>query len=101
MEDALALDSIGVFAIVLECIPEGVARRITDATNVPTIGIGAGRHCNGQVLVTNDLLGLDPRFKPRFVKRYAALGAEVKAAVAKFREEVLEEKFPAEENTFH
>ena len=75
VDDAVALAEAGCFGIVLECVPDGVARMVTDAVDVPTIGIGAGRHCDGQVLVYHDLLGFEDRMRPRFVRRYAELGA--------------------------
>lgn len=101
LQDAIELDKHGVFSIVLECIPESLAKKITENVKAPTIGIGAGQHCDGQVLVINDMLGLDEGFKPKFVKRYANLNAVVKSAVAKFREEVLSGKYPDEEHTYH
>jgi len=100
-QDAIELDNCGVFSIVLECIPESLAEGITKQVEAPTIGIGAGVHCDGQVLVINDLLGLDESFKPKFVKRYANLNLAVKKAVAKFREEVMTSKYPDEEHTYH
>jgi 3-methyl-2-oxobutanoate hydroxymethyltransferase len=101
LQDAVQLDACGVFSIVLECIPESLAERITSVVRAPTIGIGAGRYCDGQVLVTNDMLGLDEDFKPKFVKRYADLDTVVKDAVAKFRHEVLAGTYPDEEHTYH
>lgn len=100
-EDALELDKLGVFSIVLECVPEDLAKKITESVKVPTIGIGAGKYCRGQVLVINDLLGMDESFKPKHVKRYADLSKTIKNAVSKFKEEVLEGKFPDDEHTFH
>ncbi len=100
-QDALDLDKLGVFSIVLECIPEGLAKKITENVQSPTIGIGAGKHCDGQVLVTNDLLGLDESFKPKFVKRYARLKQVIKDAVIEFKEEVSAGKYPNEEHTYH
>lgn len=99
--DAVELDEIGVFAIVLECIPESLAKRITETVEAPTIGIGAGKYCDGQVLVINDMLGFDESFSPKYLKRYASLGREIKRAVAKFRDEVLSETYPDEEHTYH
>ena len=90
-----------MFSIVLECIPESLAERITSHVKAPTIGIGAGKYCDGQVLVINDMLGLDKDFKPKFVKRYADLDTMVKDAVAKFRDEVLAGTYPDEEHTYH
>jgi len=100
-EDALELNKLGVFSIVLECIPEDLAKKISEEVKVPTIGIGAGKYCRGQVLVINDLLGMDESFKPKHVKKYADLSKTIKNAVSKFKEEVLEGKFPDDEHTFH
>lgn len=100
-KDALELDKLGVFAIVLECIPEALARKITEAVCAPTIGIGAGKYCDGQVLVINDMLGLDESFKPKYVKKYADLSVVVKEAVAKFMHEVRAGVYPDEEHTYH
>jgi 3-methyl-2-oxobutanoate hydroxymethyltransferase len=101
VRDALELEACGVFSIVLECVPESLAKKITELVKVPTIGIGAGRFCDGQVLVINDMLGMSDGFSPKFVKPYANLNAVVKNAVAKFREEVLTGKYPGEEHTYH
>jgi 3-methyl-2-oxobutanoate hydroxymethyltransferase len=100
-QDALKLDKLGVFSIILECIPENLAKKITKAVDVPTIGIGAGKYCDGQVLVINDMLGMDENFKPKFVKRYANLNKIIKDAVAKFMKEVSIGKYPDEEHTYH
>ncbi len=100
-KDSLELDKLGVFAIVLECIPEALARKITEAVCAPTIGIGAGKYCDGQVLVINDMLGLDESFKPKYVKKYADLSVVVKEAVAKFMHEVRAGVYPDEEHTYH
>jgi 3-methyl-2-oxobutanoate hydroxymethyltransferase len=99
--DAVDIDRFGVFSIVLECIPEGLAKRITGTVKAPTIGIGAGKYCDGQVLVINDMLGMDLSFKPKFVKRYAILNKIIKDAIAKFIEEVSTGKYPDEEHTYH
>lgn len=101
LRDAIELDRYGVFSIVLECVPESLAEKITKQVKVPTVGIGAGKYCDGQVLVINDLLGVDDGFKPKFVKRYADLNGVVKTAVAKFREDVLAGRYPDEEHTYH
>jgi len=101
LQDAVDLDTNGVFSIVLECIPQSLAKKITERVKAPTIGIGAGKYCDGQVLVINDMLGLDESFKPKFVKRYVNLNAVVKNAVDKFKEEVLAGKYPDEEHTYH
>ena len=99
--DALNLDKLGVFSIVIECVPESLGKRITESVKAPTIGIGAGKHCDGQVLVINDLLGMDESFKPKFVKRYANLNKIIKEAVNKFIEDVSTGKYPDEEHTYH
>jgi 3-methyl-2-oxobutanoate hydroxymethyltransferase len=99
--DALDLDKLGVFSMVLECIPKSLAKRITENVKAPTIGIGAGKCCDGQVLVINDMLGVDEHFKPKYVKRYATLNGVIKEAVARFMEEVSAGKYPDEEHTYH
>lgn len=98
--DAMALEEAGVYALVLEGVPLELAQQISQALNVPTIGIGAGVHCDGQVLVINDLLGLDERFSPRFVKRYDDLASRVTAAVRTYCDEVRRGDFPASEHSF-
>lgn len=100
LNDARALEEAGVFAIVLEGIPLEAARDVTDVVDVPTIGIGAGPHCDGQVLVLPDLLGLTDRFQPRFLKRYESFAQRGREAVASFAEEVREGIFPAREHSF-
>jgi len=99
--DALELDELGVFSIVLECIPESLAERITAAVDAPTIGIGAGKHCDGQVLVINDMLGFDESFAPKYLKRYASLSKMIKEAVARFKKEVSSGVYPDKEHTYH
>ncbi len=99
-EDALALQDAGVFSIVLEGIPTALATEISASLEVPTIGIGAGPNCDGQVLVLYDLLGLDDSFAPRFVKQYATLSNTVAEALKSFAGEVRDGKFPAEEHSF-
>jgi 3-methyl-2-oxobutanoate hydroxymethyltransferase len=99
-EDALALESAGCFAIVLEAVPAPVAARVTEALAVPTIGIGAGPDCDGQVLVWHDLLGLYEGKAPRFVKRYADLATEAKRAIETYAAEVREGQFPDERHTY-
>lgn len=101
LHDAQELDGLGVFSIVLECIPESLAKTITNSVKVPTIGIGAGKHCDGQVLVVNDLLGFDKNFKPKYVKTYANLNKTITLAVAKFMQEVSAGKYPDDEHTYH
>jgi 3-methyl-2-oxobutanoate hydroxymethyltransferase len=100
-QDAIELDKLGVFSIVLECIPEKLAKGITSSTHSPTIGIGAGKYCDGQVLVINDMLGYDPSFKPKYLKRYAGLNRVIKEAVLGFKEEVLSGEYPDKEHTYH
>jgi len=101
VDDAVALSEAGCFAIVLECVPDGVARMVTDAVSVPTIGIGAGRHCDGQVLVYHDLLGLEARVVPKFVRRYADLRGVATDAVGQFVEDVRAGTFPSSAETYH
>lgn len=101
IQDSKALDSLGVFSIVLECMPENLAKTITESVNAPTIGIGAGKYCDGQVLVINDLLGFDESFKPKYVKKYANLNETIKLAVTHFIKEVSEGEYPDEEHTYH
>ena len=100
LQDALALEDAGVYAIVLEGIPAELAREITARVAVPTIGIGAGPHCDGQVLVSQDLLGMDPQFKPRFVKQYAQLSETITEAVVQFEGEIRSGRFPDLEHSF-
>jgi 3-methyl-2-oxobutanoate hydroxymethyltransferase len=100
LDDAVALEAAGCFALVLEGVPLELARTITARLSIPTIGIGAGKHCDGQVLVCYDLLGLNPSFKPKFVKRYVDGYAAVKGAAEAFFHEVREVTFPDEEHSF-
>ncbi len=100
LNDAKAVEDAGAFSIVLECIPEDIAKEITESLSIPTIGIGAGRYCDGQVLVINDMLGLFDRFLPKFVKKYANFKKDAINAINEFIDEVKSEKFPAEENVF-
>ncbi len=100
MEDALAVAEAGAFALVAECIPAELAGKMTAALRIPVIGIGAGADCDGQVLVTHDLLGLFNDFQPRFVKRYADLGQEVMRAVEQYCREVHLGEFPGPEHAF-
>jgi 3-methyl-2-oxobutanoate hydroxymethyltransferase len=101
VDDAVALADAGCFAIVLECVPDAVARLVTDTIPIPTIGIGAGRHCDGQVLVFHDLLGLEERVTPKFVRRYANLADDARDAVARFAADVRGGRFPASDETYH
>ena len=100
IEDAQALTEAGCFSIVLEGIPAPIAAMVTEAIPIPTIGIGAGPDCDGQVLVIHDLLGLFERFTPKFVKQYAKLAGPVREALAAFREEVEKGIFPGPEHSF-
>ena len=100
LDDALALAETGCFALVIEAVPGRVARLISERTNIPTVGIGAGAGCDGQVLVTHDLLGMFDRFTPRFVKRYADLHGVMVAALSAYRTDVSSGVFPAQEHTF-
>ncbi|HTT67444.1 MAG TPA: 3-methyl-2-oxobutanoate hydroxymethyltransferase [Gemmatimonadales bacterium] len=98
--DAAALESAGAFSLVLELVPAALAGRITAARGIPTIGIGAGPACDGQVLVLPDLLGLNDGFEPKFLKRYASLAGEVRSAVARFGEEVRGGAYPDADHSF-
>jgi 3-methyl-2-oxobutanoate hydroxymethyltransferase len=100
LQDARALEAAGCFAIVLEAIPAQVAARITESLSVPTIGIGSGRGCDGQVLVFHDLLGLYDGKAPRFVKRYADLAAETRSALERYAADVRSGAFPEDEHTY-
>ncbi|HVM02685.1 MAG TPA: 3-methyl-2-oxobutanoate hydroxymethyltransferase [Acidimicrobiales bacterium] len=100
VDEARALAAAGVFAIVLEGVPAPVARLVTEAVDVPTIGIGAGRWCDGQVLVFHDVVGLEDRVLPRFVRRYASLKADGVAAVAAFAADVRAGRFPADAESY-
>ncbi|MCB0329913.1 MAG: 3-methyl-2-oxobutanoate hydroxymethyltransferase [Bdellovibrionales bacterium] len=100
-EDALAVEDAGAFAVVLEGIPAELAARITSALSIPTIGIGAGNDCDGQILVTHDLLGLQPDFSPKFVKRYREMGEEVMTAVREYASEVRSGEFPSRDHAVY
>jgi 3-methyl-2-oxobutanoate hydroxymethyltransferase len=100
LEDARALEHAGCFAVVLEAMPAPVAARISEVLTVPTIGIGAGPRCDGQVLVWHDLLGLSAGHVPKFVKQYANLGEQIAAALADYVTDVRRERFPAVEHTY-
>ena len=100
LADAKAAEAAGAFAVLLECIPEDVAADITRAVSVPTIGIGAGRGCDGQVLVLHDMLGLTSGYVPKFVKPYADLRQSITQAVTSYRDEVRSCRFPGPEQTF-
>lgn len=100
LEEAQALEAAGAFAIVLECIPSALAKLITERVNIPTIGIGAGPHCDGQVLVIHDMLGMFKRFTPKFVKKYADLAPQILEALKTYAHEVAEGIFPGPEHSF-
>ena len=100
VNDAKSLEQAGAFLLVLEAMPRQVAEKITISLKIPTIGIGAGLDCDGQVLVYHDILGLFERFKPKFVKQYAQLGQDIIQAIQSFHKDVKECCFPAEEHTF-
>lgn len=101
LQDALAVEDGGAFSVVLEGIPVDLARQITERLSIPTIGIGAGVHCDGQVLVMHDMLGLFDMYRPKFVKRYADLKGVITEAVKSYIAEVREGKFPDEGHSFH
>ncbi|MBS1117820.1 MAG: 3-methyl-2-oxobutanoatehydroxymethyltransferase [Deltaproteobacteria bacterium] len=100
LSDARTLEEAGVYSIVLEAIPADIAREITQSLSIPTIGIGAGTQCDGQVLVSYDALGMDETFKPRFVRRYETLGQRIKDAVAHYIEDVRTGAFPSDAESF-
>ncbi len=100
IEQAAELENLGCFSVVLECVPDKIAELITRKLKIPTIGIGAGIHCDGQVLVTHDLLGLFERFTPKFVKKYINLSALIAKAIEEFKFEVMQGRFPAPEHSF-
>jgi 3-methyl-2-oxobutanoate hydroxymethyltransferase len=101
LDDAVALAEAGCFSIVLECVPDAVATMVTEAVPVPTIGIGAGVHCDGQVLVFHDLLGLNGGRAPKFVRRYADLRGDATAAISAFADDVRSGRYPSEAETYH
>jgi 3-methyl-2-oxobutanoate hydroxymethyltransferase len=100
LSDALAVEEAGAFAVVLEGMPMDLAEEITERLTIPTIGIGAGVHCDGQVLVIHDMLGLFDDFTPKFVKRYADVKGVVTGAVKQYITEVKAQQFPTEEYSF-
>jgi 3-methyl-2-oxobutanoate hydroxymethyltransferase len=100
LEDALALQDAGAFAVVLELIPVELAKRITEALDIPTIGIGAGIHCDGQVQVFHDMLGLDPDFRPRHSGKYADLAPLIKDALMRYSDDVRDGTFPTDAESF-
>lgn len=100
IKEAKAIEEAGAFAVVLECVPEKLSKIITDSINIPTIGIGAGVNCDGQILVYQDMLGLFSDFTPKFVKKYANIGDEMKKAFSSYIDEVKDSVFPEEKHSF-
>src|SRR4030067_732338 len=99
--DAVKLEDAGAFAVLLEAIPATIAKRITERLKIPTVGIGGGIHCDGQVLVVHDMLGLFDRFTPKFAKRYVNLSELILKAFEAYKEEVLKGDFPTDQHSFH
>ena len=100
INDAVALQEAGAFSIVLEKIPSAAAKKVTEAVQIPTVGIGAGPHCDGQILVTHDMLGLFEKFRPRFVRIYAELGREMREACARYVEDIKTGSFPDKSESY-
>jgi len=100
IDSAVALEQAGCFAVVLECIPDKLAKIITEKLAIPTIGIGAGKDCDGQVLVINDMIGLFERFLPKFVKQYVKVAPQISSAIRQYKDEVEAGTFPGAEHTF-
>jgi 3-methyl-2-oxobutanoate hydroxymethyltransferase len=100
LAEAAALQDAGVFSIVLESVDENLAKEITDSVEIPTIGIGAGRFTDGQILVVNDILGLTLSFEPKFVKKYVDLASLIEKAVNEYAEDVRSGKFPGEDHIY-
>jgi 3-methyl-2-oxobutanoate hydroxymethyltransferase len=101
IDDALSLEDAGAFSVLMEAVPAPIAKMVTERLRVPTIGIGAGIHCDGQVLVVHDLLGLFDRFTPKFAKKYVNLSELILKALESYREEVLKGEFPTDQHSFH
>ncbi|EAU69173.1 3-methyl-2-oxobutanoate hydroxymethyltransferase [Stigmatella aurantiaca DW4/3-1] len=101
LQDALAIERAGAYALVLEGVPSELAQQVTQRLSIPVIGIGAGVHCDGQVLVCYDLLGMNPDFKPKFVKRYADMHGTITGAASAFFSEIRAGAFPDEDHSFH
>ncbi len=101
IDDALSLEDAGAFSVVLEAVPAPIAKMVTDRLTIPTIGIGAGVHCDGQVLVVHDMLGLFDRFTPKFAKRYVNLSEQILKAFEAYIEEVGKGTFPTDQHSFH
>ena len=100
LDDARAVEEAGAFAVVLECVPQALATKITESIHIPTIGIGAGAGCDGQVLVYQDMLAMYSNMKPKFVKQFAQVGEQMREAFRTYKEEVAAGTFPAAEHTF-
>ena len=100
VDEARRLEEAGAFSLVLELVPTGVSKAVTGAVSIPTVGIGAGTECDGQVLVLHDLLGLNDRFRPKFLRRYAEMAGDVRAAVSRFAEDVRTGRYPDTEHSF-
>ena len=98
--DALALEKAGCFGVVLECVPRDLAKKVTEKLKVPTIGIGAGKFCDGQVLVSNDIVGYFDKFVPKFVKQYANINSTIKEAIETFKNETTQGAFPDDDHSF-
>jgi 3-methyl-2-oxobutanoate hydroxymethyltransferase len=101
LDDAAELEAAGAFSLVLECVPSELAREVSERLAIPTIGIGAGPYCDGQVLVYHDLLGFEDRLAPKFVRRYAELGKLTKEALERYAADVRSGEFPSDEESFH
>jgi len=100
LEDAQILQEAGIFALVLEKVPAELARKITESLDIPTIGIGAGPYCDGQILVTHDMLGIFEEFKPKFVRRYAELAQTMRDAFRRYVADVKSVRFPSEDESY-
>ena len=101
IDDALSLEEAGAFSVLLEAVPAPIAKMVTERLTVPTIGIGAGVYCDGQVLVVHDMLGLFDRFTPKFAKKYVNLSETILKALEAYRDEVLKGEFPTDQHSFH
>ena len=100
LDEARAIEQAGAFAVVLECVPQALAKKVTESIIIPTIGIGAGAGCDGQVLVYQDMLAMYSDMAPKFVKQYAQIGSQMKEAFAAYKKDIAEGVFPAQEHTF-
>jgi 3-methyl-2-oxobutanoate hydroxymethyltransferase len=100
VDEARRVEAAGAFSLVLELVPTAVAKAVTEAVSIPTVGIGAGPECDGQVLVLHDLLGLNDRFRPKFLRHYAEMAADVRDAVKRFADDVKAGRYPDTEHSF-